>query len=61
MAKATIISACAVMSHQEVADKLFEVTGKRLSRARIQQIERAALAKIKAAAEQLGLREELAP
>lgn len=61
MAKHSIISACAVMSHQEVADKLFEVTGKRLSRARIQQIERAALAKLKAAAQAQGIDEELRP
>ncbi len=61
MAKATIISGCAVMSHQEVADKLFEVTGKRLSRARIQQIERVALAKLKEAARAAGMDEELRP
>lgn len=61
MAKHSIISANAVMSHQEVADMLFKVTGKRLSRARIQQIERKALEKLAAAARAAELDQELRP
>lgn len=61
MAKASRFDGVAVMSHQAVADLLFKVTGKRLSRARIQQIERKALEKLAAAARAAGLDQELRP